>query len=188
MVHAHSYSDILVLRTMVAFHGHIKDDNFHWKMKENRQIEELISIFTTNAINVLRKEPSLAGDKWKSELNKHIALFVMLLRDCLRGLSHVSPELTQGLDVYMTELAPRRQSGISYNDSGYDSSSTSRDRDSASSSNGISGSIADMPLVLTVARLFKIPERALQDEVDRTSKFCTEKVDFSPLSADCTNE
>ena len=162
---------------MAVFYGQVKDDNFRRQMKENRKIEELILMFATNATNVLKKDPSLAGDKWKSELNNHIALFVKLLRDCLRGLSHVSPELTQRLDVYTTKLAPQQQSGTSYSDSGYDSSSTNRDRDSVVSPNRISRGIADMPLVLTVGKLFKIPEHALQGEVEQTSKFCTEKVE-----------
>jgi len=162
---------------MAVFYGQVKDDNFRRQMKENRKIEELILMFATNATNVLKKDPSLAGDKWKSELNNHIALFVTLLRDCLRGLSHVSPELTQRLDVYTTKLAPQQPSGTSHSDSGYDSSSTNRDRDSLASPNRISGSIANMPLVLTVAKLFKIPEHAMQGEVDQTGKFCTEKVE-----------
>ena len=162
---------------MAVFYGQVKDENFRRQMKENRKIEELILMFATNATNVLKKDPSLAGDKWKNELNNQIALFVKLLHDCLRGLSHVSPELTQRLDVYTTKLAPQQQSGTSYSDSGYDSSSTNRDREVAPQ-NGISRNIADMPLVLTVGRLFKIPEQALQGEVDQISKFCTEKVEW----------
>jgi len=163
---------------MAVFYGQVKDDNFRRQMKENRKIEELILMFATNATNVLKKDPSLTGDKWKTELNNHIALFVRLLHDCLRGLSHVSPELTQRLEVYTAKLAPQQQSGTVYSDSGYDSSSTNRDRDSVVSPNRISKNIVDMPLVMTVARLFKIPEHALQGEVDQISKFCTEKVDF----------
>jgi hypothetical protein len=162
---------------MAVFYGQVKDDNFRRQMKENRKIEELILMFATNATNVLKKDASLTGDEWKNELNNHIALFVKLLRDCLRGLSHVSPELTQRLDVYTTKLAPQQQPGTSYSDSGYDSSSTNRDRDSVPSSNRISKNIADMPLVLTVGKLFAIPEHALQGEIDRISKFCTEKVE-----------
>jgi hypothetical protein len=184
-----SYSDQLIRRTMAVFYGQVKDDNFRRLLKENRKIEELILMFATNATNVLKKDPSLAGDKWKTELNNHIALFVKLLRDCLRGLSHVSPELTQRLDVYTTKLAPQQQSGTAYNDSGYDSSSTNRDRDSVVAPNRISRNIVGMPLVTTVARLFKIPEHALQGEVDQISKFCTEKVDlFSWLRIALTHD
>lgn len=159
---------------MAAFYGQVKDDNFRRQIKENRKIEELILMYATSATNILKKDPSLAGDKWKNELNNQIALFVKLLRDCLRGLSHVSPELTQRLDAYTAKLAPQQQPGTAYSDSGYDSSSTNRD--SITSPNRMSKSIVDMPLVLTVARLFKIPEHPLQGEVDNISKFCTEKV------------
>jgi hypothetical protein len=166
------YSEQLVRRTMAVFYGQVKDDTFRKQMKENRKIEELILMFATNATNVLKKDPSLAGDGWKVELNNQISLFVQLLRDCMKSTSHVSPELTQRLDMYATKLGPKQP----YNDSGYDSASTSRNRDSTSASARVRGSIADMPLVMTVARLFKIPEHAMQGEIEKMSKLCTEKV------------
>lgn len=144
-------------------------------MKENRRIEELILTFATHATNFLKKDPTLAEGKWKNELDNQIAFFVRLLRDCLRGLSHVSPELTQRLDNYIAKLAPQQKSGTAYSDSGYDSSSTSRDRDPVVSPGRISGNVDPMPLVSTVGKLFKTAH--LQEEVDRVSKFCTGKVD-----------
>lgn len=177
MGRAPEYSEQLVRRTMAVFYGQVKDESFRRQMKENRKIEELILMFATNATNALKKDPSLAGDGWKVELNNQIALFVKLLRDCMRNMSHVSPELTQRLDIYTEKLAPKQ----TYSDSGYDSASTSRDRDSVTSSIRVSGKVADMPLVLSVARLFKIPESALQGEVEQMSKFCTEKAALTDL-------
>lgn len=141
-------------------------------MKENRKIEELILMFATHATGVLKKEPTLVGDAWKLELNNHIAQFVKMLRECLRNVSHVSPELTARLDTYAAKLAPSQTPS----DSGYDSASTNRDsyRDSISST--ISGTVSDMQLVRTVAALFKIPEPTAQKEVDQLRSFCTEKV------------
>lgn len=156
---------------MAVFYGQVMNDSFKKQMKENRKIEELILMFATHATGVLKKEPSLAGDGWKLELNNQIAQFVRMLRECLKGLSHVSPELLSRLDMYTAKLAPPQKSS----DSGYDSASTSRDRDS-SGSPAISGSVMDMPLVQTVAQLFKIPEFSAQKEVDKLRKFCTEKV------------
>jgi hypothetical protein len=156
---------------MAVFYGQVMNDSFKKQMKENRKIEELILMFATHATGVLKKEPSLAGDGWKLELNNQIAQFIRMLRECLKGLSHVSPELLSRLDMYTAKLAPSQKSS----DSGYDSASTSRDRDSAGSP-AISGSVADMPLVQTVAQLFKIPEFSAQKEVDKLRKFCTEKV------------
>ncbi|KAF5376074.1 hypothetical protein D9615_007711 [Tricholomella constricta] len=157
-----AYSDQLVRRTMAKFYGQFMIDSFKRQMKENRKIEELILMFATHATAVLKKEPSLAGDGWKFELNNQIAQFVKMLRECLRNVNHVSPELLSRLDTYTTKLAPSQN----YSDSGYDSASTSRDRDSMSVPT-LSANIADMPLVKTVAHLFKLPEHAVQQEVDQ---------------------
>ncbi|PIL25950.1 hypothetical protein GSI_11704 [Ganoderma sinense ZZ0214-1] len=162
---------------MAVFYGQVKDESFRKQMKENRKIEELILMFATNATNVLRKEPSLAGDGWKVELNNHIAQFIRLLRDCLRHISHVSPELTARLDMYTTKLAPTQQA---YSDSGYDSASTSN-RDSVTSTRRFSTQVNDMPLVLTAARLFKLADSMVQKEVDDMSKYCTEKAALNDL-------
>lgn len=157
---------------MAVFYGQVKDEAFRRQMKENRKIEELILMFATNATNVLKKEPSLAGDAWKAELNNHISYFVRLLRECLRQISHVPPELTSRLDMYAAKLAP----STAASDSGYDSSST---RDSIISPKRASLSISDMPLLLTAAHLFKLPESSIQQEIQELGKYCTPKV--SPL-------
>lgn len=142
-------------------------------MKENRKIEEMILMFATNATNVLRKEPTLAGDRWKVELNNHISQFIKLLRECLKSVSHVSAELTARLDTYAAKLAPSPAAIQSSNDSGYDSSST---RDSIVSPKRLSTSVNDMPLVLTASKLFKIPPEEIQREIDELSQYCNEKV------------
>lgn len=160
---------------MAVFYGQVKDETFRRQMKENRKIEELILMFATNATNVLKKEPTLQGDGWKVELNNHIAQFVRLLRDCLRHISHVSPELTARLEMYITKLAPAQPA---YSDSGYDSPSTSN-RDSVGSSKRASMQASDMPLVLTAARLFKLPVNVVQKEIEDMASYCTDKVRVS---------
>ncbi|RDX47602.1 hypothetical protein OH76DRAFT_1405658 [Lentinus brumalis] len=172
-----AYSDQLTRRTMAVFYGQVKDETFRRQMKENRKIEELILMFATNATNVLKKEPSLAGDGWKVELNNHIAHFIRLLRECLRHISHVSPELTARLDMYTAKLAPTQQAP---SDSGYDSASTSN-RDSVVSSKRISMRVNDMPLVVTAAKLFKIPLSSIQKEIEDMSKYCNEKAALNDL-------
>ncbi|OJT15692.1 hypothetical protein TRAPUB_5070 [Trametes pubescens] len=172
-----AFSDQLIRRTMAVFYGQVKDETFRRQMKENRKIEELILMFATNATNVLKKEPTLQGDGWKVELNNHIAQFVRLLRDCLRHISHVSPELTARLEMYITKLAPAQPA---YSDSGYDSPSTSN-RDSVGSSKRISMQANDMPLVLTAARLFKLPVNAVQKEIEDMASYCTDKAALNDL-------
>ncbi|THG95324.1 hypothetical protein EW026_g6311 [Hermanssonia centrifuga] len=175
-----AYSDQLIRRTMAVFYGQVKDENFRRQMKENRKIEEMILMFATNATNVLKKEPTLAGDGWKVELNNHIAQFIKLLRECLRSVSHVSTDLTARLDVYTAKLAPSLATPQTHSDSGYESSST---RDSIVSPKGISTSASDMPLVLTTAKLFKITVEEAQHEVDELAKFCNEKAALTDLKA-----
>lgn len=162
---------------MAVFYGQFMGDPFRRQMKENRSIEELILMFASQATSVLRKEPTLADDGWKVEVNNQIAQFVKMLRDCLKTLSHVSPELNSRLDMYQAKLAPPQSS----NDSGYDSATMSRDRDSTSTQPSISTSVSDMSFVMIVAHLFKIPENVMQGEVDRMRKTCTEKVSSALL-------
>lgn len=170
---------------MAKFYGQFQDDSFKRQMKENRKIEELILMYATHATAVLKKEPTLASDGWKIELNNHIAQFVKMLGECLRGMNHVSPELLSRLDSYAAKLAPAA-SPSSHSDSGYDSSSTSRDRDSYVGSSltvtpGSGLSVADMALVRTVADLFKIPEQAIQREVDQLKGVVTEQAAMTDL-------
>lgn len=171
-----SYSGQLIRRTMAAFYGQLSDEVFRRRLKNGR-IEDLITKFASTASSVLAKDKSLEADQRKREESNQIAIFVKFLQDQLRGTTGVSTELTQRLAGYAAQLAPQQKPGVAYSDSGYDSSSTNRDRDSVVSPNGITRSIVDMPLVLTVARLFKISEYPLQGEIDKISKFCTEKVD-----------
>lgn len=150
---------------MAKFYGQFMVDSFKRQMKENRKIEDLILMFATHATSVLKKEPTLAsGDGWKLELNNQIAQFVKMLRECLRNVHYVSPELLSRLDTYAAKLAP----ATTYSDSGYDSSSTSRDRDSVHSAYAaLSTNVADMPLVKTTAKLLKISDHDIQAEVDK---------------------
>jgi hypothetical protein len=159
---------------MAVFYGQFKVETFRRQMKENRKIEELILMFATHATSVLRKDPTLSADgKWNVELNNHIVQFVRLLRESLRSVNHVSPELTARLDVYAAKLAPSDRGAQT--DSCYDSSSTSH-RDSVSSPPGPSPNVVDMPLVNSVAKLFKIRADLLQPEIDKLRNVCTERV------------
>ena len=142
-------------------------------MKENRKIEELILMFATVATGVLKRDPSLAGDVWKLELNKHICMFVRMLRECLNNVSHVSPELLSRLNMYAAKLAPSSDAA----DSGYETASTSsRARDSYSSSMGLSMNVMDMDMVKSVANVFQRSLQDVQREVYQMKHYCTEKV------------
>jgi len=159
---------------MAVFYGQFKVETFRRQMKENRKIEELILMFATHATSVLRKDPTLTADgKWNVELNSHIVQFVQLLRESLRSISHVSPELTARLDVYAAKLAPSERTTQS--DSGYDSASTSH-RDSVPHPSASTMNVNDMSLVNTVAKLFQIRADLLLPELEKLKNVCTERV------------
>ena len=162
---------------MAVFYGQFKVDSFRRQMKENRKIEELILMFATHATSVLRKDPTLSADgKWNVELNNHIVQFVKLLRESLRSVSHVSPELIARLDMYAAKLAPTTERAA-HSDSGYESSSTSyRGSVISSPGPGPSLNVADMPLVNHVAKLFQIRPDILQPELEGLKGICTERV------------
>ena len=147
---------------MGNFYGQFMVDSFKRQMKDNRKIEELILMFATHATSVLKKEATLAGDGWKLELNNQIAQFIKLLRECLRNVSHVSPELLGRLDTYTTKLAPAVNQGYLHSDSDYDSGSVRGDPVPQTSV-----AIADMSLVKIVVNLFKFPDQAVQAKVDK---------------------
>lgn len=107
-------------------------------------------------------------------------MFVRMLRDCLRSVSHVSQELTSRLDMYAAKLSPSEATS----DSGYDtSSSTSRRNDSISSASnlGLSMSVMDMDMVKVVANLFGLSLQEVQKQIHQIKHFCTEKAAMSDL-------
>jgi hypothetical protein len=164
-----------------VFFGQLTQDSFRKQIKENRKIEELILMFTTHSTAVLRKEPSLAGDGWKLELNNQIVIFIAILRDCLRGLHHVSPELTARLDQYAEKLAPQQQPAA-YSDSGYD---TASNRDSIYSLPGMNGpnlNISEMALAQTIASLFQVDHQSAQNEIEQLRRLCDERVSLSAVA------
>lgn len=135
-------------------------------------------MFATTATSVLKRDPSLVGDTWKLELNKHISMFVKMLRECLRSVSHVSSELTARLDMYVAKLAP----SPTPTDSGYDTASTtSRGRNESISSLGLSMNVMDMDMVKSVAALFKVALQEVQREVYQMKHYCTEKAALQDL-------
>ncbi|KAG9089787.1 hypothetical protein FS749_001057 [Ceratobasidium sp. UAMH 11750] len=140
-------------------------------MKENRRIEELILMYVTSSTPILKKDKALDGDGWKIELNKQVAIFIRILRDALRLVHHVPPELTSRLEMYSTKLTPPSEASTPVSAA---ARRPAKERDSwvqvASE-----GSIADMPLVQTVGKLFGIEDADLQKDVNAAAKVCTDK-------------
>lgn len=159
--------------TVAIFWGSLQDPAFHRQMKENRKIEDLILMFVSTSHNSLKKNKQLEGDAWKLELNNQIAQFIRILRDSLRTVSHVPPELTAKLDGYAERLAPQELP-----DSGYTSPAPSSNGGAGPSTSAavMFSSVSDMPLVQTVARLFGHTDSEVQTDLAALRKTCTPKV------------
>ena len=164
------YTDLRTRRIMGLFLAALtqKDSPLRQQTLRNRKIEELILSFVTTATSALRKDTDLGPDGWKLELNNQIAHFVRILRDALRLVSHVPPELTTRMDMYADKLVPQnaadvaRAAGPTYSE--------------PSTSNHSTLSIHVMPLVKEVGKLFDKADDELYREVQAIRSKCTEKV------------
>ncbi|KAG8760622.1 hypothetical protein FRC14_002468 [Serendipita sp. 396] len=160
-----TYHDQITRRTIARFWTTFKDPTFYRQMERNRKVEELILNFVTTASTSLRQDPQLAAsDAWKLELNNQIAYFTRIVRDALKSTSHVPPELTQRIDMYVSKLVP----------------STTALPPIAEASNRpesvtATATLADMVLVRVVGRLFDKSDDELQREINSIKRICTEK-------------
>lgn len=175
------YSDQFIRRTIAVFWGSMKaseknssrePSSASWRqIKDNRKIEELILFFVTTATQTLRKDPTLQGEAWKVELNTQISQFVFLLRECVRALNHVPPEITTRLEMYTAKLAEPPNTP----NAGPSRGSVYGGANAGASSPKPTGSVDDMPLVKTVGRLFGRGDEELQRDVNAIKGFCSEK-------------
>lgn len=172
------YTDQFTRRTVAAFWGSFKDQRFMKQMKENRRIEELILMYVTSSTSILKRDKALEGDGWKVELNKQVGTFIRILRDTLRTVHHVPPELTSRLDMYSTKLTPPKEDAQPGPSVAAKRAPKERDSWVQIPQEGL---IAEMPLVQTVGKLFGIADADLQRDVNAAAKLCTDKVSFWSL-------
>jgi len=148
-----------------------KDSPLRQQTLRNRKIEELILSFVTTATSSLRKDTDLGPDGWKLELNNQIAHFVRVLRDALRLVSHVPPELTTRMDMYADKLVPQNAADVARA-----ASSAYPEPTTSTHSTHSTLSIHDMPLVKVVGKLFDKTDDEMYREVQAIRAKCTEKV------------
>ncbi|KAG8835271.1 hypothetical protein FRC17_004578 [Serendipita sp. 399] len=160
-----TYHDQITRRTIARFWTTFKDPTFYRQMERNRKVEELILNFVTTASASLRQDPQLAASEaWKLELNNQIAYFTRIVRDSLRNTSHVPPELTQRVEIYVSKLVPSTAAHP-----------PAAEASSRPESVTPAATLADMVLVRVVGRLFDKSDDELQREINNIKRFCTEK-------------
>ena len=207
-----AHADPLFRQTIGAFYTTYAQPSFHKKLKDNRQIEEIILMFVTTASNVLKKR--LTGDDWKPELNAQVARFTRVIKDTLKSCSRVPGELVNRLETYCAKLdsdaTTSQQPAPLPQPSGHDrtlSASTSSPYPSYSPSLGAaapsSPAIArqsfdyspaaapavvvldDMPLVRAIGSIFGKGDAELKRDVASLKRTCTEQVRPLSLQARC---
>lgn len=182
------YRDQSLRQTIGVFYGTFKEASFQKQMKENRKIEELILIFVTTAQGALRRR--MDGDSWKEELNKQVATFVRIIRECLRSIHGVSRELLDRLEGYSSKLSPApiplgQQASASasangataapaHDDSRRGSTASSLATVNAGTSLTAANTLLDIPMIRTVGTLFRVEQDQLIKDIEFVRKTCTE--------------
>lgn len=197
LLHSHSYQDQRIRRTIATFWSNTSDANYLRGVRDNRKIEELILMMVSVATKELQKEVRQLQEKkiepdfdWKYELNVQVGQIVRILRETLKSVSSVSPELLAKLDAYSSKLAATptaiaptpKPNPPPLHSSPSGSSQRSRP---AITWNPI-GPQADMRLVQTVAKLFGRSQTELAEDLAAIKSTCTEKVRFWYFVLSCS--
>ncbi|KAK4048423.1 hypothetical protein OIV83_004769 [Microbotryomycetes sp. JL201] len=177
------HQDHLFRATVGAFYGVYKDKSFQSKLLDSRQIEQVILKYASVASDVLKKR--VPGPEWKPQWDDSVAEFAQLVRDVLKGLRGVSPELLQRLETYYA-AAPLAPSFTTKADENLRASTSQQTLDGPSQSAPTLTSIRDMPQVMAVGRLFAKSEVELSRDVSAIKRTCTEQAAFFDLKA-CIN-
>ncbi|KAG9012965.1 hypothetical protein FRB90_006371 [Tulasnella sp. 427] len=149
-----------------------------WRqIRDDRKIEGLILLFVRTATQVLRKDTTLSGDGWKHELDAQTSHFVLILRDCLRNVSHVPPEITARVEGYVTRLAEGMQSPTpsSINHAAAGTSDPTRTATMSQAT------VEDMPLIIALGKLFDKSKKDLHSDLNTIRQVSTEKAALNDL-------
>ncbi|KAM0786123.1 hypothetical protein ACM66B_006933 [Microbotryomycetes sp. NB124-2] len=177
------HQDQLFRATVGAFYGVYKDKTFQSKLLDSRQIEQVILKYASVASDVLKKR--ITGPEWKPQWDASVAQFAQLVRDVLKGLRGVSPELLQRLETYYGPTSAAPSTTTTDDTHGKRASTSQQTLDSSSQSSSLA-TVRDMPQVLAVGRLFAKSEVELSRDVSAIKRTCTEQAAFLDLKT-CIN-
>ncbi|KAF1985551.1 C2 domain protein [Aulographum hederae CBS 113979] len=178
------YNDALVKRSFAVFLNEFKKESFRKSVEKDRRVEDLLLIFFSNATKELQKGKAPEDDSWKLMVDRHVALFIRLLSSILKENDWAKdrPELATRLQTMEKKLLVHDQ-----------------DLTAESQRNGGSGGhtievevprsyeVKDMPQVLTVQKIFRVPYDDIQAEINRNINVWTEKAALQDLKTYQTN-
>lgn len=172
------YNDPLVKRTFAVFLNELKDPTFRKNMEKDRRVEDLLLIFFSNATKELQKGKLPDDDNWKLMVDRHVALFIRLISSTLKDQDWARdrPELTNRLQTMEKKLLVHDQ-----------------DLAAESQRNGGAGGstvevevprsyeVKDMPSVMVVALIFRVPYDQVQTDITNNRSNWTEKAALQDL-------
>ncbi|KAF2093515.1 hypothetical protein NA57DRAFT_48383 [Rhizodiscina lignyota] len=178
------YNDALVKRTFAVFLNAFKEQTFRKNMEKDRRVEDLLLIFFSNATKELQKGKAPEDDAWKLMVDRHVALFIRLVSSILKDheWSRDRPELASRLQTLEKKLLIHDQ-----------------DLAAESQRNGGAGGstvevevprsyqVKDMPLVITVQRIFRKEYDDVQADIIAYKSIWTEKAALQDLKMYQTN-
>lgn len=170
------FSDQAIRRTMSLFMNDFLEPTKRRSLERDRNMEELLLLFYKNSVKQLQSVKS-DDDAWKLMGDRYLAMFIRLMSEVMKD---------NDWDRDRQELATRLQT--------LERKLLMHENDLTTSSlNGAAGGrmvevevplthdVKDMPLVLTVGRIFGFPNNQLQDDIDKHRGEWTEEAAVKDL-------
>ncbi|KAF2128229.1 hypothetical protein P153DRAFT_432586 [Dothidotthia symphoricarpi CBS 119687] len=172
------FKDATVIRTFAVFLNEFKDPRKAKNLEKNRNVEELILIFFSNATKELQKGKPPGDDSYKLMVDRHVALFLRLISAILKDhdWQRDRPELSQRLVTMEKKLLLHDQDLASENQRNGGQGGSTIEVEVPRTYE-----IKDMPLVLTVQRIFSVSYSAVQADIDRYKSTWTQKAALQDL-------
>jgi hypothetical protein len=154
------YNDAAVKRCFAEAYTAFTDKAFQKTIDKERKIEPLVLIFYSAATKAAQKAAVPGDDSWKLLPDRHVALLVRLVIRILKdhGQDRDRPDLTAKLTSLENKLLT--------NDQNLAVSGLGSDGTSVEVIAPLSYDVKDMPMVLTVARLFEVSEYDAQAAIN----------------------
>ncbi|KAJ0164292.1 Uncharacterized protein CTA2_1349 [Colletotrichum tanaceti] len=166
------FNDSALKRSFAEAYTAFTDKNFQKSVEKDRKLEPYVLMFYSSATKANQKNAQLTSatdDSWKETADRHMAMFIRLVAQTLRDQGHDRdrPELMSRLHTLENKLLTRDQN-LSLDSAG----------DGGSYVEVVvplSYDVKDMPLVLTVARIFGRSNSEVQADLEVNRQIWTEE-------------
>ncbi|KAK2023954.1 hypothetical protein LX32DRAFT_644088 [Colletotrichum zoysiae] len=166
------FNDSALKRSFAEAYTAFTDKNFQKSVEKDRKLEPYVLMFYSSATKANQKYAQLTSatdDSWKETADRHMAMFIRLVAQTLRDQGHDRdrPELMSRLHTLENKLLTRDQN-LSLDSAGDGGSYIEVLAP-------LSYDVKDMPLVLTVARIFGRSNSEVQADLEANRQVWTEE-------------